>query len=103
MSSAGAGRLDTGARSIGHHDTAGRNGRRTGLPTSSRFGQLPSEPVTYTRVKPRIVVELDVDTAIEHYRWRHACRFVRIRRDLKAADLPPRPLSDRPGTAWAAK
>jgi hypothetical protein len=55
---------------------------------SSRFGQLPSQPVTYTRVKPRVVVELDVDTAIEHYRWRHACRFVRIRRDLKAADLP---------------
>jgi hypothetical protein len=54
---------------------------------SSRFGQLPSEPVTYTRVKPRVVVELDVDTALEDNRWRHACRFVRIRRDLKAADL----------------
>ena len=47
----------------------------------------PGEPVAYTRVKPRIVVELDLDTAIEHYRWRHAYRFVRIRRDLKA-DLP---------------
>jgi ATP-dependent DNA ligase len=55
---------------------------------SSRFGRLPSEPVTYTRVKPRVVVELDVDTAVEDYRWRHPCRFVRIRRDLKAADLP---------------
>jgi hypothetical protein len=55
---------------------------------SSRFGQLPSEPVAYTRVKPRVVVELDVDTAIEHYKWRHACRFVRVRRDLKPADLP---------------
>ena len=42
---------------------------------SSRFGQLPSEPVAYTRVKPHVVVELDVDTAIEHYRWRHACRL----------------------------
>jgi hypothetical protein len=32
-------------------------------------------------------VELEVDTALEDNRWRHACRFVRIRRDLKAADL----------------
>ena len=48
----------------------------------------PSEPVAYTGVKPRVVVELDVDTAIEHYKWRHACRFVRVRRDLKPADLP---------------
>ena len=55
---------------------------------SSRFGQLPSQPVTYTRVKPRVVVELDVDGSFEDYRWRHACRFVRVRRDLKAADLP---------------
>jgi ATP-dependent DNA ligase len=55
---------------------------------STRFGQLPSEPVPYTRVKPRVVVELDVDAAFEDYRWRHPCRFVRIRRDLKVADLP---------------
>ena len=55
---------------------------------SSRFGQLPSQPVTYTKVKPRVVVELDVDGSFEDYRWRHACRFVRVRRDLKAADLP---------------
>ena len=60
---------------------------------SSRFGQLPSQPVTYTKVKPRVVVELDVDGSFEDYRWRHACGFVRVRRDLKAADpicrLPP--------------
>jgi hypothetical protein len=54
---------------------------------SSRFGQLHSEPVVYTRVKPRVVVELDVDTAIEHYRWRHACRFVRLRAELHPLDL----------------
>ena len=54
---------------------------------SSRFGQLSSEPVAYSRVKPRVVVELDVDRAFEDFRWRHPCRFVRIRRDLKAADL----------------
>jgi hypothetical protein len=37
-------------------------------------------------VKPRIV-ELDVDTAFEDNRRRHASRFVRVRRDLKAAEL----------------
>ena len=54
---------------------------------SSRFGQLPSQPVTYTRVKPRVVVELDVDTSFEDYRWRHACRFVRLRAELHPLDL----------------
>ena len=39
---------------------------------SSRFGQTPGESVTYTKVKPRVVVELDVDTAFEDYRWHHA-------------------------------
>jgi hypothetical protein len=33
------------------------------------------------------VVELDVDTAFEQHRWRHPCRFVRVRRDLTAGDL----------------
>jgi ATP-dependent DNA ligase len=47
---------------------------------SSRFGQLPSEPVAYTKVKPRVVVELDVDNAFEDYRWRHPCRFSRASR-----------------------
>jgi hypothetical protein len=31
-------------------------------------------------VKPRVVVEVDVDSAFEDYRWRHACRFVRASR-----------------------
>lgn len=59
----------------------GRTNPWAGTIPSSRFGQLPSEPIPYTRVKPRVVVELDVDTAFEDYRWRHACRFVRVRRD----------------------
>jgi hypothetical protein len=37
---------------------------------------MPSEPVTYTKVKPRVVVELDVDTAFEDYRCHHACQFM---------------------------
>ena len=49
---------------------------------SGRFGHHPSEPLTYTRVQPWVVVELDVDTAFEAHRWRHPCGFVRIRRDL---------------------
>jgi ATP-dependent DNA ligase len=54
---------------------------------SSRFGQRPSKPVEYTRVVPSLVVELDVDVAFEQYRWRHAARLVRVRRDLTLADL----------------
>jgi hypothetical protein len=54
---------------------------------SSRFGQRPSKPVEYTRVEPSLVVELDVDMAFEQYRWRHAARLVRLRRDLAAGDL----------------
>jgi hypothetical protein len=37
-------------------------------------------------VKPRVVVEVDVDSAFEDYRWRHACRFVRASR--LTADRP---------------
>jgi hypothetical protein len=38
-------------------------------------------------VVPSLVVELDVDTAFEHHRWRHAARLVRVRRDLGINDL----------------
>jgi ATP-dependent DNA ligase len=54
---------------------------------SSRFGQLWSEPVAYTPVAPRVVVELEVDTAFEQERWRHAPRFLRVRADLTAGLL----------------
>ena len=54
---------------------------------SSRFGQRPSQPVSYTRVVPSLIVELDVDTAFEQHRWRHAARLIRLRGDLSAADL----------------
>jgi ATP-dependent DNA ligase len=54
---------------------------------SSRFGQRPSQPVEYTQVTPTIVVELDVDTSYEQYRWRHAARFVRLRSDLMVSEL----------------
>jgi ATP-dependent DNA ligase len=54
---------------------------------SSRFGQRPSEPVTYVQVAPTAVVELDVDTAFEDHRWRHPPRFIRLRRDLCPSDV----------------
>jgi ATP-dependent DNA ligase len=54
---------------------------------ASRLGALPGSTIAYTRVKPRVVVELEVDTALENMRWRHPCRYRRVRRDLKPADL----------------
>jgi ATP-dependent DNA ligase len=59
----------------------------TAIP-SSWFGQLPSKPIDYQPVVPDTVVELDVDTAFERHRWRHGARFVRIRPDLQATDVP---------------
>jgi hypothetical protein len=56
---------------------------------SSRFGQRPSQPVEYVQVEPTVVVEVDVDTSCEQQRWRHAFRFVRLRSDLRRADLGP--------------
>jgi ATP-dependent DNA ligase len=55
---------------------------------SSWFGQLTSKPIDYQPVVPDRVVELDVDTAFEHHRWRHGARFIRFRPDLQAADVP---------------
>jgi hypothetical protein len=56
---------------------------------SSWFGQLPSKLIDYRPVVPNMVVELDVDTAFEHHRWRHGTRFVRIRAELRPMDLSP--------------
>ena len=58
----------------------------------SRLGALPGGAVAYTRVKPRVVVELEVDTASENMRWRHPCRYLRVAatssRDLRAGPSP---------------
>ena len=42
-----------------------------------RFGE--QHPLTYTRVQPRLVVELEVDTARDNGRWRHPVIFRRLR------------------------
>jgi ATP-dependent DNA ligase len=59
--------------------------------SSSRFGQLPPQPVEYTPVDPAVVVELDADLAFEHGRWRHPTALLRIRSDLTPEDLPQLP------------
>jgi ATP-dependent DNA ligase len=52
-------------------------------------GQLnPAPPLAYTPVRPEVVVEVAVDTAYEHGRWRHPVRHLRPRLDLTPGDLP---------------
>ncbi|MEV4001250.1 ATP-dependent DNA ligase [Actinomadura sp. NPDC049753] len=53
-------------------------------------GGLPStrDPIHYTRVAPDTVAEISVDAAVEHGRWRHAARFLRLRHDLTPGDVP---------------
>ncbi|GAA1038699.1 ATP-dependent DNA ligase [Virgisporangium ochraceum] len=47
-----------------------------------------SGPLEYRQVAPVIVAEVQVDSAYEHSRWRHAVRFVRMRADLSVYDVP---------------
>ncbi|GAA3061893.1 ATP-dependent DNA ligase [Pseudonocardia yunnanensis] len=55
----------------------------------ARFGD--AAPVEYTRVAPTVVVELNVDAAVDMMRgrpvWRHPATFRRVRHDLQADDL----------------
>ena len=94
---------------LGRPDDTGRlriAGRTTPLraPTATRLGALLEEqahawperlpahrwgaPRTgYTRVRPDLVVEVSADLALDGLRWRHPVLFVRVRADLRAADL----------------
>ncbi|WP_219420244.1 hypothetical protein [Pseudonocardia nigra] len=58
---------------------------------SARFGN--AAPVDFMRVEPALVVELAVDAAVDVVRgrplWRHPARLIRVRHDLRAADLKP--------------
>ena len=52
-------------------------------------GQLDgAQPVEYTPVEPTLVVEIEVDTAYEHHRWRHRVRYLRPRLDLTVRHVP---------------
>jgi ATP-dependent DNA ligase len=46
------------------------------------------EAVDYIRVRPDLVVEIEVDVATEHGRWRHPVRVLGPRPDLTPADVP---------------
>ncbi|MGY1755155.1 ATP-dependent DNA ligase [Blastococcus sp. SYSU D01042] len=47
--------------------------------------------VPLTRVRPAAVVEVSADAALQAGVFRHPLRFVRVRADLRVADLPPLP------------
>jgi ATP-dependent DNA ligase len=52
-------------------------------------GQLTDpRPLPYLQAQPDAVVEVEVDIAFEHGRWRHPVRFVRYRPDLSSRDVP---------------
>ncbi len=42
-----------------------------------------------TRVDATLVVEISADTAVTAGGWRHVTRFIRVRPDLNATDVPP--------------
>jgi hypothetical protein len=67
---------------------AGRHPWPETLP-SSRFGQLPGQRVRYTQAEPALVMEFEHDSAWETGRFRHATTFVRLRSELRPADLSP--------------
>jgi hypothetical protein len=45
--------------------------------------------VPLTRVAPAVVVEVSADAALQAGVFRHPLRYVRVRPDLHAEDLPP--------------
>ncbi|WP_254716471.1 ATP-dependent DNA ligase [Actinomadura sp. WMMB 499] len=51
------------------------------------YGAHP--PIRYVRTEPETVVEFSADAAVEHGRWRHAVRYVRMRAELESSDVPP--------------
>lgn len=46
-------------------------------------------PVPLTRVRPEVVVEVSADAALQAGIFRHPLRYVRVRPDLDAEDVPP--------------
>lgn len=54
--------------------------------TSSSYGSR--DPTRYTRVTPNVVLEVRVDVATDHHRWRHPVRYLRLRPDLTVDDVP---------------
>jgi hypothetical protein len=48
----------------------------------------PAEPLRYLQADPTVVAEVQPDTAVEHGRWCHPVRFLRVRADLSVHDVP---------------
>jgi ATP-dependent DNA ligase len=46
------------------------------------------EPLAYVQVEPDVVLEISVDAAYEHGRWRHRVHAVRPRLDMSVYDVP---------------
>jgi ATP-dependent DNA ligase len=46
------------------------------------------EPLGYLQVQPTVVVEVHVEAAYEHHRWRHGARYLRVRTDMSIYDVP---------------
>ena len=61
-----------------------------GVPYTSGANRLIDrrQPLPYLQVQPTVVVEIEVDAAFEHHRWRHLVRYRRSRPDLSVYDVP---------------
>lgn len=69
-------------------EPAGRNHPWPDRIGTGRFGGGRLS-VPLTRVAPEVVVEVSADAALQAGVFRHPLRYVRIRPDLHASDLPP--------------
>jgi ATP-dependent DNA ligase len=54
---------------------------------AGRFGLVGGEAVEHTPVEPSVVVEIETDSCFELGRYRHPVKFVRVRSELKPADV----------------
>ncbi|MFJ8856312.1 ATP-dependent DNA ligase [Streptomyces sp. NPDC102437] len=75
------------ARQVARHlSPAGPGHPWTGVGFSAAWGSRDSlDPIL---VEPGQVAEISADTAIDRGAWRHPLRFVRLRTDVTAADVP---------------
>ncbi|MEU6521109.1 hypothetical protein [Streptomyces sp. NPDC046978] len=46
------------------------------------------EPLDITLAAPRLVAEIDADTAMDRGAWRHPVRYLRLRDDIDPSDVP---------------
>jgi ATP-dependent DNA ligase len=77
---------------LGRFDANGRLREvgRTGTLTAAQRREVSAaiELGNDHSVLPTLVVEVEVDPSLEGNRWRHAARYLRLRRDLSVYDVP---------------